>query len=216
MPFDWDFALAILPRLLDAAIVTVEATFCGFAAAAAVGLVFAVLRRSPRRWVRWPVVGAVEFIRSTPLLVQLYFLYFVLPGIGITLSPFLTGVVGLGLHYGCYLAEVYRAGLESVPKGQWEAAVALNFRRLDMFRRIILPQAIPPILPVMGNYLIAMFKDTPMLSAITVVEMMYTANLIASEKFLYVEPMTLVGLIFLAISLVASAGVRRIERRVAR
>jgi polar amino acid transport system permease protein len=80
-------------------------------------------------------------------------------------------------------------------------------------RKIILPQAIPPIIPPLGNYLVAMFKDTPMLAAITVVELLYTANLIASEKFLYVEPMTLVGLLFLGMSLVASFGLRRLERR---
>lgn len=195
---------------------TVEATIVAFVVACVGGLVFAIAKRSAIGWVRRPVVGFTEFVRSTPLLVQLYFLYFVLPRFGLTLSPFVSGVVGLGLHYSCYTAEAYRAGIESVPRGQWEAAVALNYRRLDLYRRVILPQAIPPVVPPLGNYLVAMFKDTPMLAAITVVELMYTANLIASEKFLYVEPMTVVGGLYLVMSLITAALLRGLERRLAR
>jgi polar amino acid transport system permease protein len=211
MPFDLQFALDVLPILLKASIVTVEATFVAFAIALIVGLVFAIVRWSGPRWLRWPVSGFVEFVRSTPLLVQLYFLYFVMPQFGVTLSPFVTGVLGLGLHYSCYTAEVYRAGLEDVPKGQWEAAIAVNYSPAQTYLRLILPQALPPVVPPLGNYLIAMFKDTPLLAAITLVELMYTANLIASEKFLYVEPMTLVGLMFLAMSLAAAYLLRRLE-----
>ena len=211
MPFDLQFALDVLPILLKASIVTVEATFVAFAIALIVGLVFAIVRWSGPRWLRWPVSGFVEFVRSTPLLVQLYFLYFVMPQFGVTLSPFVTGVLGLGLHYSCYTAEVYRAGLEEVPKGQWEAALAVNYSPVQTYLRLILPQALPPVVPPLGNYLIAMFKDTPLLAAITLVELMYTANLIASEKFLYVEPMTLVGLMFLAMSLAAAYLLRRLE-----
>lgn len=213
MIFDFDFAWSILPQLLKASLVTVEATLAGFAVALLVGLVLALARRSGSAWLRWPTVGFVEFVRSTPLLVQLYFLYFVLPQVGITLSPFVTGVIGLGLHYSCYTAEVYRAGLESVPRGQWEAATSVNYSRTQTYFRIILPQAIPPIVPPLGNYLIAMFKDTPILAAITLTELMYTANRIASEKFLYVEPITMVGIIFLAMSLIASYLLRRVEGR---
>jgi polar amino acid transport system permease protein len=216
MPFDWSFAWSILPVLLAASVITIQATIAAFMVAAVGGLALMLLRRAPSRMVRWPTAAVVEFIRSTPLLVQLYFLYFVLPNAGVVLSPFLTGVIGLGLHYSCYTSEAYRAGLESVPRGQWEAAVALNYRRRDMLARIVLPQAIPPVIPALGNYLIAMFKDTPMLAAISVVELMQTANLIASEKFLYVEPMTLVGLLFLVMSLIASYLVRRLEWRLAR
>jgi polar amino acid transport system permease protein len=155
-------------------------------------------------------------IRSTPLLIQLYFLFFVLPHVGVTLPPFTSGVIGLGLHYSTYTSEVYRAGIESVPKGQWEAALALNYSRYHMFRRVILPQAIPPVIPALGNYLISMFKDTPLLAAITVMELMHTANVIASERFLYVEPMTLVGLIFLGVSVISVFFLRYLERRLAR
>ena len=215
IPIDWTFAWTIMPHLLAASMITLQATVASFAVAAIIGLLMAICRRSRSRVVQWPLVGVMEFIRSTPLLVQLYCFYFLLPLAGITFSPFTTGVIGLGLHYSCYMAEVYRAGLESVPKGQWEAALALNYGRIEMFRRVILPQAIPPVIPALGNYLIAMFKDTPMLAAITVVELMQTANLIASEKFLYVEPMSIAGLLFLAISLVAAYFLRRLEWRLA-
>src|SRR5690606_29780824 len=106
------------------------------------------------------------------LLIQLYFLYYVLPTTGIVLSPMVTGVIGLGLHYSSYTAEVYRAGINAVPRGQWEAARSLHLNRWQTYRHVILPQAIPPMIPVLGNYLIAMFKDTPLLSAITIVEML--------------------------------------------
>lgn len=216
IPIDWEFAWSIIPTMLSASVITIQATIVGFVVAVVVGLVFALGRRLRQPLVRWPIIGFIEFIRATPLLVQLYFLFYVFPLFGITMSPFTTGVVGLGLHYACYTAEVYRAGVDSVPKGQWEAAVALNYGRYDLFRRIILPQAIPPIIPALGNYLVAMFKDTPLLAAITVVELVQTATVISSEKFLYIEPMTIVGLLMLAMSLIAAYLVRRLEWRLNR
>lgn len=216
MPFDIEYARSILPLLLKAAIITVEATFLSMVVALIGGLILALALRSHLRLISWPIWAVAQFIRSTPLLIQIYFLFFVLPDFGITLPPFTTGVIALGIHYSCYIAEVYRAGLESVPKGQWEAAVALNYSKARAMAEIILPQALPPMMPVLANYMIVMFKDTPILASITVIELMQTANIIASEKFLYVEPMTLVGLIFLAMSLIASTGVRILEGRLAR
>lgn len=213
--FDGAFALAILPDLGRALLVTVQATLAGMALALALGLAWALLRRSPVRPVRLATFWLVEFVRSTPLLVQLYFLFFVLPNAGVTLSPFATGVLGLGLHYSAYTAEVYRAGIEAVPRGQWEAALALNLSPARTWTSVILPQAIPPVIPALGNYLVAMFKDSPMLAAITVVELLQTAKLIGAETFRYLEPLTLVGLLFLAVSLVASRVIRHLEARLA-
>jgi polar amino acid transport system permease protein len=214
--FDFDFALSILPLLLRASIITIEATVVSFTIALIGGFVLMLGLSLTNPYLRWPIWAVAQFVRSTPLLLQLYFLFFVLPAYGITMSPFATGVLGLGLHYSFYIAEVYRAGFESVSRGQWEAATALNYRKIDAVIRIILPQAVPPTIPVLANYMISMFKDTPILASITVIELMQTANIIASEKFLYVEPMTLVGLIFLAMSLVASACVRLLEGTLAR
>lgn len=211
MSVDWEFAWEILPLLLQAGIITVEATLVGFALAAVFGLLLAVLRRSRRRAVAWPVGALVEFVRSTPLLVQLYFIYFVFPEFGVTLPALAAGILGLGLHYSAYTSEVYRAGLDGIPKEQWEAAAALNLSPYRTYRDVIVPQAIPPVVPALGNYLVSMFKDTPMLSAIAVVELMQGAKIIGSETFRYLEPITIVGLLFLMLSLLAAAGIRRVE-----
>lgn len=209
--WDWGFTWEILPRLLDAAIITIEATLIGFVFAAVLGLLLALMRRSRNRVLSVPVAGFVEFVRSTPLLVQIYFLFFVLPELGVVLPAMVAGILGLGLHFSTYCSEVYRAGLDGIPRGQWEASVALNLSPYRTYRDIIVPQAIPPVVPALGNYLIAMFKETPLLSAIAVVEMMQEAKIIGSETFRYVEPMTLVGVFFLVLSLVSMVGIRRVE-----
>lgn len=214
MTWDLAFAWSILPRILDAAWITVAVTLAGFAVAMIVGLALACRpRHGP---IAWAVIAFVEGVRSTPLLVQVYFLYYVLPNWGITMSAFQTGVLALGLHYGAYLSEVYRAGFESVHQGQREAVVALNFSRFDSFRDVILPQALRPIVPALGNYLIGMFKETPILFVISVHEMMAAAKLIGSETFRYAEPYTIVGAIFLVLSLGAAALVQQVERRLGR
>lgn len=213
MSWDWTYAFAILPQLARAALVTVEAAVCGFAVALIVGLILAIARRSRHRLVSYPIGLAVEFVRSTPLLIQLYFVYFGLPQFGFHPTPFITGVVTFGLHFSTYISEVYRAGLDHVPRGQWEAATALNFSAWDRLTRIIIPQAIPPIVPALGNYFVLMIKDTPVLAAITVLELLQTARQIASQSFRYLEPLTMVGLFFLALSVLAAVGIRQLERR---
>jgi polar amino acid transport system permease protein len=177
------------------------------------GLPLALARRSKSRWVTWPVTAIMEFIRSTPLVIQLFFLFYALPLYGIALSPMTAGIIGLGLHYSTYLSEVYRSGIEAVPKGQWEAARALNFGKAQTWTRIVLPQSVPPTIPVMGNYLIVMFKETPTLSAITLVELLTTAKSIGSQSFKYLEAFTLVGVLFLLMSYPSGWLVRRLEER---
>lgn len=212
----WNTAEAFLPELGRGLLVTIQAVALGTVLALSLGLAWALMKRSPRRWLRWPVVGLTEFVRRTPLLVQLVFLYAALPEIGVHLDVFVAGVLGLGLHYSCYVAEVYRAGLESVPPGQWEAARALDFTGAQTYRHVVLPQALPPILPALGNYVISMFKETPLLSVITVLEMLRRARIFGDDTFRYLEPFTMVGLTYLALSLVAAAGVAALERRVGR
>jgi polar amino acid transport system permease protein len=210
--WNWAYTVEILPALAKATIVTIEATFLSFFIAAILGLVLAILRMSGAV-VGWFASAFVELVRSTPLLIQIFFIFFVLPRFGITLDAFTAGIIALSLHYGCYCSEVYRAGLEAVPRGQWEACTALNLSSWHTFKNIILPQAIPPIVPALGNYLVALFKDTPLLSAIAVLELVQTAKILGSENFRYTEPMTLVGVIFLVLSLISSAGIRWLERR---
>lgn len=209
--WDWSFAGSVLPSIASALLVTVEITFAGTAIAMVLGLIFALLRRS-RLWpVRWGAAVIVEFIRDTPLLVQVYFLYFVLPQEGIIMSALLTGIIAIGINYSAYTAEVYRAGIEGVPRTQWEAARALNFSPLRTWTSVILPQSVPAVIPALGNYLIAMFKDTPILSAIGIIEMLGRAEIIGSQTFRYLEPVTEVGILFLLISYPSSVLVRRLE-----
>ncbi|BBH44291.1 ectoine/hydroxyectoine ABC transporter permease subunit EhuD [Pseudomonas sp. KU43P] len=211
--WDWNYVVQILPDLLQASLKTLGITVVGFLIAVVLGLFLAIARRSRQAWLSWPVALLIEFIRSTPLLIQVYFLYYVLPNYGVNMTAMQAGIIGIGLHYACYLAEVYRAGLDSVARSQWEAVIALNFAPWTAYRAIILPQAIRPILPPLGNYLIAMLKDTPVLSAITVVEIMQQAKNVGSESFRYLEPITLVGLFFLALSVALAYLVRRLEVR---
>jgi len=206
------FALSILPILGLGLIVTIEATLLGFLIALVLGLVLALLRRSRSRFIAWPVGAVIEFLRDTPLLVQLYFLYFVLPKYGILLPAFLTGALALGVQYSAYLSEVYRAGLDAVRRGQIEAAIALNMTRARIYRDIVIPQAIPRIVPALGNYLVSMLKDTPILSVVTVMEMLGLAKIIGDRTFRYLIPLTIVGAIFLVLTMAATAGIRRLER----
>ncbi len=211
--FDLDFAISILPKLADAALVTLEMTFAGFLVALPVGLLLVCLRLYTPAAVSYATVGLIEFLRSTPLLAQLFFMYFVFPTWGLNLSATVIGIIGLGLHYGAYYSEVFRGGIESVPRGQWEATTALNLSPQRAFLRIILPQALVPVVPAVGNYLIALFKETPILSAIAVAELMQRAKVIGADTFRYTEPITLTGIFFLVMSLLSAAGVRWLERR---
>lgn len=211
--WDWNFFWGIFPAIAGAVKTTILATVIGFAFALTGGFVLALCRGSRRRWIALPTGGVIEFIRSTPLLVQLYLIFYGLPTVGVSLSALTAGILGLGIHYSAYLSEVYRSGIASVPRGQWEAAVALNFSKSQTWRMIIIPQAIRPIIPVLGNYLIVMFKETPVLSAITLVEMLMAAKQIGAESFRYVEAFTMVGLMFLLLSYASSLVVQRLEIR---
>lgn len=213
--WNWDFFWEVLPKIVGGGLLlTVEITVLGSIVAYVLGLVFALLRRS-RFWIVRTIVWLfVEFIRSTPLLVQVYFLFFVAPNFGLTLSDVTTGVVAIGVHYATYTSEVYRAGIDAVPAGQWEAATALSLPRGRTWTGVILPQAIPRVLPALGNYTISMFKETPLLLAIGVKEIMGVASSEGSDTFRYVEPITIAGILFLVLSYSASLLTRWMERRV--
>src|SRR5690554_3355241 len=182
---DWklDFTWEILPRLAAAAGNTMLAAGGGYLVAVVLGLVFALAQRTPWRPLTMIVRELVEFIRSTPLILQIFFVFYVGPQFGVVLSPWVAGMLAIGLHYAAYLSEVYRGGLESVERGQWEAATSLNLSTAHAYRRIILPQALPNAVPGMGNYLVGILKDTPMLLVIGVAELMHTANSIGAETY---------------------------------
>jgi polar amino acid transport system permease protein len=214
--WDWSAVRDFLPGFLDGLLVTLQALALGALLAFALGLVWALALRSRHALVRLPVAAATEFVRNTPLLVQLFFLFYVLPEWGLTLSAMVTGVVGLGLHYSTYTAEVYRAGIDGVPRGQWEAATALSLSRRRTWGAVILPQAVRRVAPALGNYVVAMLKDTPMIFVIGVMDMLGEARRFAAETFLTVEAFTVVGIAFVLLSYPASLLMRALERRLVR
>ena len=192
-------------------LVTIEASIVGFFIALVLGLIFAVLKGVPLKIVSYPARVITEFFRDTPLLVQLFFLYYVLADYGIILPAFLTGALALGVQYSAYTAEVYRAGIEAVPSGQREAARALDFSPTRTFTHVILPQAVPRIVPALGNYLVSIMKDVPVLSVVTVLEMLNVAKIIGDQTFDYLVPLSMVGGLYLILTLVASAIVRCVD-----
>lgn len=214
--FDFHVVAEVLPLILKGVLITIPVTVTGWVLAALIGFPLLLLRRS--RWwpLRWLVGGFIEFIRSTPILVQIYFYFYVLPGMGLVLEPITTGILALTIHYGCYMSEAYRSGLESVHHGQWDAVSALGFSKFDVYRYVILPQMVPPLIPALGNFLILMIKDSPLLASIGVVEMMFYVTGYSMDNFRFLEPITIVGLIFLTLSLASASAIRFLEAKVGR
>ncbi|MFI6364105.1 ectoine/hydroxyectoine ABC transporter permease subunit EhuD [Nocardia sp. NPDC050630] len=217
----WDRFFDAFPFIWDGLLVTIQYTLLGSLVAYVLGLIFAVIRR-----LRIPVLDQllwafIEFIRSTPLLVQIFFLYWVvrpdlLGGFSIDTQRLIVGVAALGVHYACYTSEVFRAGIDAVPVAQWEAATALNLPRTRTWVDVILPQAVPRVLPALGNYTIAMFKEVPLLSSIVILDMVYQVKTeyAADTGGAGPEAWLAAGLTFLALSYPCSILVRKLERRV--
>ncbi|AXL50945.1 amino acid ABC transporter permease [Paraburkholderia caffeinilytica] len=206
-------ALDFLPILLKGAVVTVEITFCAFVLSTLLGLVLALMRVSPNKVLSNAAATIVNVIRGLPIIVQLFYIYFVLPDLGVQLSAFQAGFIGLGVAYSAYQAENFRAGIQAIDHGQIEAAQSIGMRGALIMRRVILPQAFRIALPPYGNTLVMMLKDSSLASTITVAEMTRAGQLIASSTFQNMTVFTLVALLYLALSLPLVYGLRRIERR---
>jgi polar amino acid transport system permease protein len=200
------------PELFAGIRLTVGMTFGSMAIALALGLVLALGRISFNSWIRIPVIGFVELIRGSPLLLQLFYIYYVLPALGLRLTPIEAGLLGLGVNYAAYLSEVFRSGIAAVGAGQREAAESLGMSPRQTMRHIILPQAWRIVIPPTGNYFISLFKDTALVSTISIAELMFQGQLIASDTFHYTEIYTIIFVIYVAISIPASLGVRWLER----
>ncbi len=213
MKWSWDVAFDVLPQLLKGLVVTIEATIVASLIAYILGLAIAILKMSNSKSTRVSLYWMTEFIRRTPILVQLYIVFYVLPDFGIFLEAFTCGVIVLGIHFSTYTSEVFRAGIDNVPKGQWEAAKSLNYNPYQAWKHVILPQAIPPMIPPLANYLITMFKETPLLAAITVVELFRAADQYSNSHYTYLEPMTLVGVFFLLVSIPSAMIAMRLEKK---
>lgn len=211
--WDWEFAWEILPDMLMAFLqVTLVVTVLGTLIAAALGLVIAILIMVLPRPLAWIVRWAANFIRMTPIVVQLILLFWTF----LWMDPMTIGVIVFGVHYATYMSEVYRAGIESVPKGQWEATTALSMSAMRTWRKVVVPQALRSTIPSLGNYAISMFKDTPFLFAIGVTEMVTLAVTdIGGNTFRFNEAITIAGLIFLAASYPTAVLINRLEKRLA-
>jgi polar amino acid transport system permease protein len=173
------------------------------------------MKLSPVRALSWVATMTINVIRGLPIIVQLFYIYFVLPEFGVQLTAFQAGVIGLGIAYSAYQAENFRAGIEAVDPGQREAAQAMGMRSALIMRRVILPQAFRIALPPYGNTLVMMLKDSSLVSTITVAEMTRAGQLIASSTFQNMTVYTLVALLYLLMSLPLVYGLRRLEKRFA-
>lgn len=217
MNWKWEVFFDALPLIVTGLKVTVSLTIVCYIVALVLGFMWVFFRRIPIKSVNWLLSWVMEFIRSTPPLVQLFFLYYAwptIPYIGVTLSPYMCAVIGLGLHMSTYIGEVYRSGIESIDKGQWEAATALNFSTKQKWTKIILPQAIPPIIPMLGNYFIILFKEVPLASTVGVLGILALANNYGAQHFRYLEALTIVALLFLILSYPSSLIIRWLEKKV--
>jgi ectoine/hydroxyectoine ABC transporter permease protein EhuD len=201
------------PDLWSGLQITVFLTFTGMALALVIGIALALARLDRRRrWLTVPAAIFVEIIRGSPLLLQLFYIFYVLPFFGLRLSAMEAGILGLGVNYGAYVSEVFRAGIEAVDHGQWEAARALGMPARVYMPKVILPQAIRIVIPPLGNYFISLFKDTALVSTISIGEVMFRGQLLAAENFKYLQIYSFIFVLYLVISYPASLGVRALER----
>ncbi|MDQ0345859.1 amino acid ABC transporter permease [Ancylobacter vacuolatus] len=192
--------------------VTVFLTVVVILLAGFLAIPLALARMSNTRWIRWPADFFVEFIRATPLILQLIYIYYVLPSAGIRLEPVTAAIIGLTVNYSAFMSEVYRSGIQAVPKSQYEAARSLGIRPGVIFIKVVFPQAFRIVVPSLGNYLIALFKDTALASVVTVQELMFSGQIIAARNYQYFTVYTVTATLYFAVGYPAALFVRRLER----
>lgn len=217
--WSWETFADAFPIIITGINVTLGLTVTSFILALIVGFIWLILESTPVKAFNFIVYWIREFIRSTPPLVQIFFLYYawpMVPYVGMSFTPFIAALIALGVHFSTYVSEVYRSGIDSVDKGQWEAATALNFSLKDKWFDIILPQALPPTIPMLGNYLIILFKEVPLAATIGVVGILSLGRSYGSETWAYLEPLTVVALLFLALSYPSALLVRMLENKMNR
>ncbi len=214
MIFSLNDMIAFLPALLQGAMLTIAVSLLAFNLALLLGLATGLARISRLVVLRGIAACYIQFIRGTPLLLQLFFIYYVLPYAGIVLTPFISGALGLTLNYAAYMAEVFRSGIQAIPKGQWEAGASVGMSRHLMLRRIILPQAIRIIVPSIGNFFVSIFKDSALVSVITMRDLMFSGQLLASATYKHFEIFAMVAAIYFLISYPTAKFVEWIEARI--
>lgn len=215
--WSWETFADAFPVVLQGLHITLGLTVVSFLLALAGGFIWLMLESTPVKPFNFIMYWIREFIRSTPPIVQIFFLYFawpMVPYIGVSFSPFVAAMIALGIHFSTYISEVYRSGIESVEEGQWEAAKSLNFSRISTWFKIVLPQAIPPTIPMLGNYLIILFKEVPLAATIGVVGILSIGRSYGAETWSYLEPLTIVALLFLLLSYPSALLIRKLEDKI--
>jgi His/Glu/Gln/Arg/opine family amino acid ABC transporter permease subunit len=210
--FNLGIAVANFGPLLAGLLMTVELTLVVILLSLVFALLVALGGMSRFAPLRWLVKSYVEVMRGTPLLLQLIYVYYVLPETGIRLDSFTAGVIALTLNYSAYLSEVYRGGIQAIARGQHDAAAALGMTGTLAMRRIILPQAIRIVVPALGNYFIGLFKDTALCSAVSIQELVFTAQVQAALNFQYFTLYTVVAAMYFLVSFPAARFVNYLER----
>jgi len=210
---DWSGYLALI---LQGALVTAQLTVMGAALALVAAFAAGLGRIAPLAPVRWLATVYIEFFRGTSIFVQLFWVYFVLPFAGISLSPLMAGVLALGLNVGAYAAEVVSGAILSVPKDQYEATIALNLTRFHRMRHVILPQALPLMLPTFGNNAIELLKATAVVSLISLTDMTFQAQVVRAQTGSTLIPFATILILYFAMAMIITLGVRALERRLTR
>ena len=215
--FNFGWVPAALPIFAQALSLTVQILLWSAVLSILIGLVAGRLLMSQYGWVRALVRIYVDFFRLTPILFQIVAVFFLVPLVfGISIPAFTSGVIALSLNYGAFFSEIFRAGVQSIDKGQWEAAEAMGIPPLRTLRRIIYPQALKRMLPPIGSMLISLTKDTSLVSVIGVAELFNTAQTVGASTFRQIEVLLLVSLVYLVINLPLAVGAERLNRRLNR
>lgn len=211
MSFDFAFALQIVPRVLQGIGNTILVAIFSFICATALGFFWEMLRRS-HRFMRPITQFIIDAIRSTPVLVQVYFLFFVLPYYGVKLPAMFVGIFGLSFYFSGYISEVFKAGIDAIPAGQSQAAQSLGIGRPDTMIFVVAPQMLRNVAAPLGAYSVSILLSTPLLAVLGVPEMLGSAFDVASETYRYAEPTFVSGVLFLLLDLLAVAFIGRLER----
>jgi His/Glu/Gln/Arg/opine family amino acid ABC transporter permease subunit len=211
----WDFLTEFvptyLPRLLKGVPVTLELSFCSMAIGVVIGLTCAIAIQTRNRFACWTVRVYVEICRDVPTIVILLFIYFALPLYGISLPAFWAGVVGLSIVLGAYLSEVFRAAIEAIDPGQYQAGMALGLGRAVIYWKIILPQAMTIAVPTLGGYFISLLKDCALVSFIAVEELLRQGKYIIAENFRSMDTYLLIGIVYFVLSFTSARVIKRLE-----
>ncbi len=219
MAYQWDFSpvLANAPLLAQGLANTLKITGTALVFGVALGLALALLRLSPRRFLSWPAGFVIEVFRTTPPLVQLFWFFFALPMlVGIEMTPFVAGAVTFSIQSAAFFAEVFRAGIQSIERGQWDAARAIGMRHDQALHRIILPQAVKRMIPAFMERAIELMKTTTLIATISYADLLFAANEISQKTFRPLETYTVVAVIYFVVIFLASQIARLVELRLAR